>query len=191
MPSAIDPTYINSDFPVAGQNNTSQGFRDNFASIKQCLETARIEIDEITKITQISLLRKLPVIDSGFYNNDLEYTQLIRPTLRAAAVPYADLGVISGQLLIDYYKAELQKVTLADSASVTFDNFPAGDIAGSIKMIINVGTAGSYLLFGNAVDSTGIVVNQRMTFSRTGNYVVEFISIDQGTRYFALGLGGF
>jgi hypothetical protein len=42
--SSIVYTTINENFPAAGQDNDSQGFRDNFARIKTALGTAQTEI---------------------------------------------------------------------------------------------------------------------------------------------------
>ena len=42
--SAIVYTTINENFPAAGQDNDSQGFRDNFARVKTALGTAQSEI---------------------------------------------------------------------------------------------------------------------------------------------------
>ena len=42
--SAIVYTTINENFPAAGQDNDSQGFRDNFARIKTALGTAQTEV---------------------------------------------------------------------------------------------------------------------------------------------------
>jgi hypothetical protein len=47
MTSNINYTSINAAFPVAGQDNDSQGFRDNFGVIKTALSTASIEISDI------------------------------------------------------------------------------------------------------------------------------------------------
>ena len=44
MTSAINYTGIDPTFPVAGQDNDSQGFRDNFGAIQTALETAKTEI---------------------------------------------------------------------------------------------------------------------------------------------------
>lgn len=44
MTSLINPTNIDGTYPIAGQDNDSQGFRDNFTNIKNNLETARLEI---------------------------------------------------------------------------------------------------------------------------------------------------
>ena len=44
MTTAITVTSIDGAFPVAGQDNDSQGFRDNFSQIKTQLTTAGTEI---------------------------------------------------------------------------------------------------------------------------------------------------
>ncbi len=47
MASNISDTGINSDFPIAGQDNDSQGFRDNFTTIKANFVAAKTEIEAI------------------------------------------------------------------------------------------------------------------------------------------------
>ena len=44
MPSTINPNNINILYPIAGQDNDTQGFRDNFRNIKNNLNTASQEI---------------------------------------------------------------------------------------------------------------------------------------------------
>ena len=44
MASNINTANIDADYPVAGQDNDSQGFRDNFTNIKTALGTAKSEI---------------------------------------------------------------------------------------------------------------------------------------------------
>ena len=34
MASLVNPSNINGNFPIAGQDNDSQGFRDNFTNIR-------------------------------------------------------------------------------------------------------------------------------------------------------------
>lgn len=47
MTSRIDTTNIDSNFPVQGADNPSQGFRDNFSYIKIALDTASEEISNL------------------------------------------------------------------------------------------------------------------------------------------------
>ena len=44
MASTIDDTSIDATFPVAGQDNNSQGFRDNFNTVKSNFVAAKSEI---------------------------------------------------------------------------------------------------------------------------------------------------
>jgi hypothetical protein len=45
--STVEYTNIDEEFPIAGQDNDSQGFRDNFAEIKQGLENASVELSQL------------------------------------------------------------------------------------------------------------------------------------------------
>jgi hypothetical protein len=54
VPSSINFIDIDPDFPVSGQDNESQGFRDNFSLIRSALQVAQ---GEITDLQQKSLLK--------------------------------------------------------------------------------------------------------------------------------------
>ena len=45
MASNIVPGNVDGTFPKAGQDNSSQGFRDNFSSIKNNFTEAKTEIE--------------------------------------------------------------------------------------------------------------------------------------------------
>ena len=47
MASSLSPTSIDATFPVAGQDNDSQGFRDNFNQIKTDLTNAKSELENL------------------------------------------------------------------------------------------------------------------------------------------------
>jgi len=51
MTSAITTTSIDESYPVAGQDNNSQGFRDNFNAIKSALNVAKSEITTLQSNT--------------------------------------------------------------------------------------------------------------------------------------------
>lgn len=50
MTSRIDTSNIDSNFPVQGADNPSQGFRDNFSYIKIALDTASEEISNLQSV---------------------------------------------------------------------------------------------------------------------------------------------
>lgn len=47
MPSNINYASINENFPVPGQDNDTQVFRDNFDTIKNSLSTAKTEVGDV------------------------------------------------------------------------------------------------------------------------------------------------
>ena len=51
MSSNINPNNINGNFPVAGQDNDSQGFRDNFTNILNNFSFAATEINDLQSAT--------------------------------------------------------------------------------------------------------------------------------------------
>ena len=63
MASNINETGVNKDYPIAGQDNDSQGFRDNFTVIKDNFVAAKSEIKTLETNTA-----KLNA-DNNFRNN--------------------------------------------------------------------------------------------------------------------------
>ena len=47
MTSQINPNNINGEYPLAGQDNNTQGFRDNFTNIKVNFQYAETEITNL------------------------------------------------------------------------------------------------------------------------------------------------
>ena len=47
MASNIDNTSIDATYPIAGQDNDSQGFRNNFSTIKNNFTAAKSEIEDL------------------------------------------------------------------------------------------------------------------------------------------------
>ena len=47
MASNIVPGNVDGTFPVAGKDNSSQGFRDNFTAIKNNFTNAKTEIESL------------------------------------------------------------------------------------------------------------------------------------------------
>ena len=47
MPSNVNPFNINGNYPIAGQDNDSQGFRDNFTNIKNNFAFIKSEVEDI------------------------------------------------------------------------------------------------------------------------------------------------
>ena len=55
MSSNINTNTIDTKYPIAGQDNDTQGFRDNFASIKNNLTSAKTEITDLQSKVLVNL----------------------------------------------------------------------------------------------------------------------------------------
>lgn len=63
--SNIDTSFIDTGFPVQGQDNPSQGFRDNFSQIVIALDTAKEEINSLQDKFFNEILLPTRYISSG------------------------------------------------------------------------------------------------------------------------------
>lgn len=71
MASSISTTNLNENFPVAGIDNDSQGFRDNFNVIKAGLDTASTEISDLQgNVARVDA-------DNDFDNNQIQNAELL------------------------------------------------------------------------------------------------------------------
>jgi len=183
MTSRIVPTNIDGTFPVAGQDNSSQGFRDNFTNIKNNFTFARNEISDL----QEKVLLK-SALDGTTLSNDLSGTQLVRPQLSAWTQSYVNLTSVSGTVNINYNSGNLQKLETAGSVTLAFINWPASgygvlrlwveitDVNHTVTLPSSV-TMGTYDLLG--YDSTA----RTITFDTVGDYYFDFSSADGGSSY--------
>lgn len=116
MTSAIVSSTLDATFPVAGQDNNSQGFRDNFQITKDGLSQAATEISDLQLNTA-----KLNE-DNDFNGNIIENAvtkQLYGSVATVTQPPTGNLDVSTG----DY-----QRVILADSnVTLTLTNWPTLD----------------------------------------------------------------
>ena len=68
--SSIDLTNIDPTFPIAGQDNDSQGFRDNVFNTKAALENAKAEIEALETLTTVRTTAPLTSAGIGGNNPD-------------------------------------------------------------------------------------------------------------------------
>ena len=116
MTSAIVSSTIDAAFPVAGQDNNSQGFRDNFQITKDGLSQAATEISALQLTTA-----KLNVTND-FAGNIIQNAitkKLYGSVATVTQPPTGNLDVSTG----DY-----QRITLPDSnITLTLTNWPTVD----------------------------------------------------------------
>jgi hypothetical protein len=185
MTSQINPTNINGSYPVAGQDNNSQGFRDNFTNIKVNFQDAA---DEITDLQNKVLLKA--ALDGTTLDNNLSDALLIAAQIQDFAAAKVAIGTTSGAITVNYSTGHYQTISTSGNISLSFNNFPGTGIYGYIKLQLNITNvahtvtinAGSSILGTAGIQgySAGSASVGTITFGATGYYEFAFGTYDQG-----------
>jgi len=156
MSSQINETNIDSTYPVAGKDNDSQGFRDNFSAIKTNFINAKSEIEDL----QSKVLLK-SALEGGVLSNDLGGSNIFNGNYtNFHGTSYAQS--VSGTANIDVEKGSLQAFTLTTDSIFTFTNWPvSGNYA---KVRAHFRSNGSSVSVGNDV-----VIGKRYTINEVNN----------------------
>jgi hypothetical protein len=90
MSSNINPNNINGNFPVAGQDNDSQGFRDNFTNILNNFSFAATEITDLqNSVTNIQNVVQSNGNVEAYYGN---IAQSLKVGVNASITGNVDIG---------------------------------------------------------------------------------------------------
>jgi hypothetical protein len=159
MSSQIDNNNIDSTYPIAGQDNDSQGFRDNFAAIKSNFVSAKSEIEDL----QGKVILKSPLGGTGVVSNDLGGSNISNGTFTNFNGTAHQQTVTSSSADIDVRVGSLQIATItADSATLTLKHWPAANIYANVRLHLRWG--GTSLAVGDEV-----VIGKRYTVDTVGN----------------------
>ena len=133
MTSAINPNNIDGAYPVAGQDNDSQGFRDNLTNTKTNFEYAA---DEITDLQNKAVLKA--ALTGGVLDNNMAGSLLSNAQLQDMSETRVALGTISGTATIDYSAGSYYTLTTSGSVSLSFTNFSVAGTASRVRVKITV-----------------------------------------------------
>jgi hypothetical protein len=182
MTSAINPNNIDGAYPVAGQDNNSQGFRDNFTNTKTNFEYAAQEITDLEN----KVVLKAALTGTTLDNNMLG-SLLYNAQLQDMSQTSVSLGTLSGTVTVNYESGSYQTVTTSGSISLAFSNFPVAGAAGIVTVQVTVTSTAHTLVLPVAVsvNTAGIqglnTSNNTMEFAATGVYSFTFTTSNGGT----------
>ena len=181
MASNINPNNIDGSYPVAGQDNNSQGFRDNFTNIKVNFQYAEEEINDLESNAILKAALTGSTLDNNMSNNTIYAVNLNDvSTTRIAATG------TSGTVTLNYASGQYQTVAPSTgSITLAFTNFPASGYFGILRVQITVSNLAYTVTLPGAVTlgTTGIqgYSGGVITFAATGTYVFDFSTSDGGT----------
>ena len=182
MTSQINPTAINDQYPVAGQPNNTQGFRDNFAGTKTNFEAAAAEITELQ--TKSILNAALDGGSALTTQNNMLGAPLIGAKIRNFSADTVNIATTSGPITLDYSQGHYQRVSTTGNISLGFSNWPTSGNFGIIRVQTIIDTPGRTMTLSPYVTlgTNGIegYANGTITFDQAGTYQFEFSSSDAG-----------
>ena len=180
MASNINPNNIDTTYPVAGQDNDSQGFRDNFTNIKTNFTEAESEIDDL----QSKVILKSALTGTTL-DNDFDGSLVSSAKIQDFRETVVALGTTNGTLTLNHNAGHYYTVTLNGNGTVAFSNLPPSGSKGRIQLQVTISSTSHTLTLPAAVTKgvTGIqgISSNVITFNTTGTYIFEFTTTDGGT----------
>lgn len=180
MTSAINPNNIDGAYPIAGQDNNSQGFRDNFTNTKTNFQYAA---DEITELQNKAVLKS--ALTGTTLDNNMLGSILSNAQLQNMSETRVALGTLSGSVSINYAAGSYQTVVTSGSISLQFTGWPAAGAAGAVSVEVTVSNVSHTVTLPVAVsvNTTGIqgLTNNVITFAATGVYTFNFVTSNGGS----------
>jgi hypothetical protein len=187
MTSQVNPNNIDGTYPVAGQDNDSQGFRDNFTNIRNNFTFTKAEIED---------LQNKAVLKSALLNtvlsNDFAGNAIVNPALTSWRQTYNNIGSVSGSVTINFINGNFQKITMSGTTTLTFI-FPSNTTNqyASVKLWVSNPNASYTLSFPNSLnlgdtDTIAGFSGNTITFSsaeisNSTDYFFEVFTVDGGT----------
>ena len=184
MASNIDSASINALYPVAGQDNDSQGFRDNFSTIKSNFTAAKSEIEAL----QTNTAKKNEA--NNFLGNDVSGANLVNNTKK--------LHPASGQVVnpqnVNFPNGHYQEFTIGGNVTLTLTGWPADNKVAEMRLVLkNDGTprdvtfatdVGNVVKFDNDFPHKSSNANDKgiVTITNDQNPMVfDFFTMDGGS----------
>lgn len=145
--STINTNGLNVNYPVPGVNNNSQGFRDNFNTIKTNLDVAGNEITDL----QTNVVLK-SALQNSVLNNDMANTLISNAAVRSFRHTTYNLGnSLSGTVLVDVSLGDVQIGTVSGNVSFTFGSWAPTGTQSNVQLQLSVSNANAVISFPEQV----------------------------------------
>jgi hypothetical protein len=189
MASLVNPSNINGNFPIAGQDNDSQGFRDNFTNIRNNFAFIKGEVEDLQNKAILKTALTGSTLDNNFQGSQLKNVQF-----KDYSETVNDWGNTAGEIQLDYALGNVHKVYTVDSVTINavIKNPPGTLQFSRLLLYITISNTSHTLTIPNtiATELSGIAGLRKISgvdvinFTETGTYVFEFATVDQGVNFF-------
>jgi hypothetical protein len=170
MTSQINPNNIDASYPVAGQPNNTQGFRDNFTAIRTNFQYAENEINDLETKAVLKAALTGTTLDNNM-NDALIYAAKIQD-FSATAV---NITSTAGSIVLNYAAGHYQSISTSGNINVSCSNWPISPTFGYIKLQLVIDSPGRTVTFSGMTTlygTTGVqgISGNTITFAATGTY---------------------
>lgn len=181
MASNINPNNIDGTYPIAGQDNDSQGFRTNFTNIKNNFIYSKAEIEDL----QAKVVVKAALTGTSVDNN-MAGTLFRSAEVRDLRETRVALSSAGGTVILDHAAGSYYTVTTSDDISLAFSGFPASGKLGRIRLEVYITDTSHKIILPENVDYgldgiAGFDGEDTISFSDTGYFVFEFTTVTGGS----------
>jgi hypothetical protein len=147
--SQINTNGINVNYPVPGVNNSTQGFRDNFAQITSQLNIAANELTDL----QNNVVLKSSLANTTL-NNDMANTLISNASTRGFRATTYNMGnALSGTVLIDVSKADVQYGSVTGNVVFQFGGWSPTNTQSNVVLNLTIANANAFIAWPSAVVS--------------------------------------
>ena len=187
MASNITYSTIDENYPVAGVDNDSQGFRDNFNVVKTAFTTASTEITDLqTGSCKVNAA-------NNFAGNTISYANFLA---NKESTSTANSSGVSVNLSLSWTQAHVFVIKDTNDIFLTFSDFPV-DGYGKMKLFLTaddaaktislVGPSGSTIL----TDGNAAWTNDTLSVTSSTTPIMIEISTYDSVTFFARYIGIF
>jgi hypothetical protein len=180
MTSQINPNNIDTAYPVAGQDNNTQGFRDNFTFIKNNFTAAASEI---------TVLQNTGAVKGSTAVNDFGGGLIYDAKIQDLAATAVNLGSVTGTVTINYAAGHYQQMSTSGSITIALDaaSLPPIGRYGFVRLEITASSAahtvtlpGSVTINRSGIQGLNVSTNV-ITFAAAGVYTFDFTTVNTGS----------
>lgn len=148
--SAIDTNGIDVNYPIPGQNNNSQGFRNNFASIKTNINLAATEISDLQNKAVVK-----SALDNTIVNNDMANTLISNCATRSFRATTYNLGnALSGTVFVNASLGDVQYGTVVADVTLNFGNWAPTGTQSNVQLQLAIANSEAIISFPSEVVSS-------------------------------------
>lgn len=172
MTSAINTGGINVNYPVPGVNNSSQGFRDNFAAIKTNIDTGA---NEITDIQNKGIFKS--ALTGGVLDNNMANTLISNASTRGFRASTYNIGNdISGAVIINVSLGDVQYGTITGNTQFQFTGWAPVGTQSNLQLQLAVANTEAVISFPQEIKINGASGALTLeNYSNVGNIVTVTI----------------